>query len=72
MPASRSSRFLAYSPYSDPRSYKQLIKDKIAADPSTGFKVLQAVLQVGGVLAGGSAAGGWRAGVLGLTWRGGS
>ncbi|MEW5302745.1 MAG: hypothetical protein WDW36_005495 [Sanguina aurantia] len=38
-------KFLRYAPYSDPRSFKLLIKDKIANNPNNGYKILQAVLQ---------------------------
>ncbi|GFR48225.1 hypothetical protein Agub_g10086, partial [Astrephomene gubernaculifera] len=38
-------RFLRYTPYCEARSFKQLIKGKIAERPEIGFKFLQAVLQ---------------------------
>lgn len=46
-PPTATARFLRYSPYSEMRSFKQLIKDKIAEKPEVGYKFLQAVLQVG-------------------------
>ena len=42
-----AARFLRYSPYSEARAFKHLIKDKIADAPEVGYKFLQAVLQVG-------------------------
>lgn len=39
-------KFLRYKPYNEAASFKALIKDKIANDPTHGYKVLQAVLQV--------------------------
>ncbi len=32
-------RFLRYQPYCHPRQFKELIKDKIAANAAMGFKV---------------------------------
>lgn len=40
-------RFLRYAPYNEPTGFKELIKDKIAANPAHGYKMLQVVLQVG-------------------------
>ncbi len=39
-------RFLRYRPYDSPQQFKVLIKEPIAANPETGFKRLQAILQV--------------------------
>jgi hypothetical protein len=38
-------RFLRYEPYSEPGAFRTVIKEPIRADPSVGFRRLQAILQ---------------------------